>query len=153
MTSRRNLERYYDTTMVKDILRMYPLPLQKEEDIQRFYGDVFSDWQVYLPVRILARDLLNSGYPVLRYQIQWVPEQCKTDGMSWYHCSVRVANPFSQVISHTVLIGCIGRFASRCCTEKRTLRSLGNGWIQCLVRSMRCKMKGKARVEPRKCWL
>ncbi|KAK0195962.1 carboxylesterase [Armillaria mellea] len=76
---RENLERYYDISMVKDILRMYPLP-QKEEDVQRFYGDVFSDWQVYLPVRILARDLLNSGYPVLRYQILWVPEQCKTDG-------------------------------------------------------------------------
>ncbi|KAK0241150.1 carboxylesterase [Armillaria nabsnona] len=75
----KNLERYYDTTMVEDILHMYPPP-QKEEDVQRFYGDVFSDWQVYLPVRILARDLLNSGYPVLRYQILWVPEQCKTDG-------------------------------------------------------------------------
>ncbi|KAK0212301.1 carboxylesterase [Desarmillaria ectypa] len=75
----KNLERYYDTIMVEDMLRMYPLP-KKEEEIQKYYGDIFSDWQVYLPVRILARDLWKAEYPVLRYQILWVPDQCKNDG-------------------------------------------------------------------------
>ncbi|KAK0459277.1 carboxylesterase [Desarmillaria tabescens] len=75
----KNLERYYDKAIVEDILHMYPPP-EKEEEIQKYYGDIFSDWQVYLPVRILAKDLLNAGYPALRYQILWVPEQCKNTG-------------------------------------------------------------------------
>lgn len=47
---------------------------------ERLFGEVLSTGQVYLPGRILARDLLASGFPVLRYEIRWTPEEVRPLG-------------------------------------------------------------------------
>ncbi|KAF7317744.1 Carboxylic ester hydrolase [Mycena kentingensis (nom. inval.)] len=76
-----NLERYYQREVVEGLMKMYPKPQDGDGDaLKRFYGDLFSDSQVHLPVRVLARDLYEAGFPVLRYEIRWTPEQNRTEG-------------------------------------------------------------------------
>ena len=50
---------------------------------ERLFGEVLSTGQVYLPGRILARDLLASGFPVLRYEIRWTPEEVRPLGKAF----------------------------------------------------------------------
>lgn len=73
---RSNLLRYYPEDRVDALLSCYPrLPEDaKPDDCFQLFGKVLSDGQVHLPVRILARDLTASGFPVLRYEIRWTPE-------------------------------------------------------------------------------
>ncbi|KAL5521522.1 hypothetical protein ACEPAF_2270 [Sanghuangporus sanghuang] len=94
---RNNLLRYYPEKLTNALLAQYP-PLssdaQQEECFERF-GRVLSDGQVHLPVRLLARDLIASGFPVLRYEIRWTPEQVRvrtkgyvthaTDRVLWFY--------------------------------------------------------------------
>lgn len=77
-----NLERYYTKDMVMKLLEHYPeLPEDAtSEESQRLFGEVLSDSQVYLPGRILVRDLHDAGFPVLRYDIRWAPEKFRPGG-------------------------------------------------------------------------
>ncbi|EPQ55190.1 carboxylesterase [Gloeophyllum trabeum ATCC 11539] len=77
-----NLDRYYEKKDVEKMLSCYRhLPDDaSHDDIQRLFGEILSDGQVYIPVRLLARDLLQHGYPALRYIIQWTPEQMRPLG-------------------------------------------------------------------------
>ncbi|KII85983.1 hypothetical protein PLICRDRAFT_667399 [Plicaturopsis crispa FD-325 SS-3] len=77
-----NLRRYYTDKMVDDILGLYrTLPHDaSREDIQRLFGEVLSDGQVHLPVRLFTRDLQKFGFPLLRYKIAWTPEQGRPEG-------------------------------------------------------------------------
>ncbi|KAJ3830506.1 Alpha/Beta hydrolase protein [Lentinula raphanica] len=77
-----NLERYYPVDMVEKMMKMYRRLGEDAttEDCVRLFGDILSDWQVHLPVRVLARDLHRAGFPVLRYEIAWTPEQHRPDG-------------------------------------------------------------------------
>lgn len=73
---RENLLRYYPVSRTDALLRLYsPLSdnTSQQECFTRF-GQVLSDCQVHLPVRLLARDLIANNYPVLRYEIRWAPE-------------------------------------------------------------------------------
>jgi hypothetical protein len=45
------------------------LPYGAGQEAQRLYGEILSCGQVHLPVRLLARDLQATGFPVLRYEI------------------------------------------------------------------------------------
>jgi len=47
---------------------------------ERVFGEMLSTGQVYLPVRMLARDLCGAEFPVVRYVIEWTPEQCRKGG-------------------------------------------------------------------------
>jgi hypothetical protein len=49
-------------------------------EAKRLYGKILSCGQVHLPVRLLARDLQKAGFPVLRYEIGWAPEQSRING-------------------------------------------------------------------------
>ncbi|KAK0235286.1 hypothetical protein EDD85DRAFT_922472 [Armillaria nabsnona] len=49
------------------------------EEYAKTFGRMTSDYQVHLPVRILARDLHDAGFTVLRYEVRWTPEQNKTN--------------------------------------------------------------------------
>ncbi|KAH9836084.1 carboxylesterase [Rhodofomes roseus] len=72
-----NMERYFSPDVTQKLFAAYP-PLPDNPtpaQITKFMGTALSDAQVYIPLRILARDLANAGYPVLRYEIGWVPEQ------------------------------------------------------------------------------
>ncbi|KAJ6624887.1 Alpha/Beta hydrolase protein [Mycena sp. CBHHK59/15] len=77
-----NLERYYSKNMVANLVKQYEtLPdTATSEQSQKLFGEILSDSQVHLPVRILARDLHEAGFPVLRYEIRWTPEQKRTGG-------------------------------------------------------------------------
>lgn len=77
-----NLERYFPVEMVERMMKMYRQlgDDAAPEECVRLFGDILSDWQVHLPVRILARDLHEAGFPVLRYEIAWTPEQLRPEG-------------------------------------------------------------------------
>ncbi|KAF9046824.1 alpha/beta-hydrolase [Hymenopellis radicata] len=89
-----NLERYYPDDIVRKMVKLYrTLPDDAgAEESARLYGEIASDYQVHLPVRLLARDLQAAGYPVLRYEFRWTPEQVRpkgyvthgTDGVIWH---------------------------------------------------------------------
>jgi hypothetical protein len=78
-----NLERYYPIDVVERMRRIYrTLPEDAHvEDVERLFGEILSDGQVHLPVRLLVRDLHNAGFPVLRYEIRWTPEQLRPKGL------------------------------------------------------------------------
>ncbi|TCD66077.1 hypothetical protein EIP91_001835 [Steccherinum ochraceum] len=81
-----NLERYYQEEMVSKVFNLYRdlSTLVPEgapvEQFERLMGKILSEGQVHLPVRILTRDLLNAGFPVLRYEVRWTPEQIRPLG-------------------------------------------------------------------------
>jgi len=51
-----------------------------EEETVKLFGDVLSAGQVDLPVRIFVRDMMASGFPVVRYQIRWTPGGVRPHG-------------------------------------------------------------------------
>nr|GAT56558.1 predicted protein [Mycena chlorophos] len=74
-----NLTRYFPQDMVHSLMQHYgerPSP----EEVERRFGDILSDSQVHLPVRMLARDLYDAGFPFVRYEIRWTPEQLRPEG-------------------------------------------------------------------------
>jgi hypothetical protein len=72
-----NLERYFSPELVEKLLGHYPPlpPTATEDEIIKRFGDLLSCVQVYLPLRVLARDLRKASFPFLRYRICWTPEQ------------------------------------------------------------------------------
>ena len=79
-----NLERYFPTDVAKILIDEFP-PLSENadaEEVVKLFGDILSCSQVYLPVRIFAKDMAACGFPVLRYEIRWTPEQNRTAGKS-----------------------------------------------------------------------
>jgi len=68
--------------MVESLLEhYYKLPDNASSLASRkLFGEILSDAQVHLPVRILGRDLHEAGFPVLRYEIRWTPEKLRLDG-------------------------------------------------------------------------
>jgi hypothetical protein len=77
-----NLERYYPKDFVEKFLPLYyTVPDgSSTEDFMKLFGEMSSTAQVHCPVRILARDLTNAGFPVLRYEMAWTPEQVRPHG-------------------------------------------------------------------------
>ncbi|EIN08288.1 carboxylesterase [Punctularia strigosozonata HHB-11173 SS5] len=79
-----NLERYYPADLVHKLLALYdkwpPHEGTDVEELQKLFGEMLSEGQVHLPVRLLHRDLAKSGFPVLRYEIRWTPEQLRPFG-------------------------------------------------------------------------
>jgi hypothetical protein len=79
-----NLERYFSSSLVRNLMKEYPaLPSDaNKEELTKRFGEILSVAQVHLPVRILARDLVENGFPVLRYEIRWAPEALRPCGRS-----------------------------------------------------------------------
>ncbi|KAJ7807259.1 Alpha/Beta hydrolase protein [Mycena olivaceomarginata] len=77
-----NLERYYPQKIVAALVSHYhSLPDNATSEVSaKLFGEILSDSQVHLPVRILVRDLQEAGFPVLRYEIRWTPEQLRHEG-------------------------------------------------------------------------
>ncbi|KAI6112903.1 Alpha/Beta hydrolase protein [Pisolithus sp. B1] len=78
-----NVLRYYPRPVVEKLMPMYrSLPNSASaEEAQKLMGDILSDGQVHLPVRLFARDFQQAGFPVFRYQIHWTPEQVRRNGL------------------------------------------------------------------------
>ena len=89
-----NLERYFPTDFSTNLIKKFapdvarkllkeiaPLSTNAEkEEAARLFGGIMSYAQIYLPVRLFARDMVASGLPVLRYEICWTPEQHRPGG-------------------------------------------------------------------------
>ncbi|KAF9485573.1 carboxylesterase [Pholiota conissans] len=83
-----NLERYFPKTVAEHMIEAFP-PLPESagsEEATRLYGDIMSFGQVHLPVRVFARDMAANGFPVLRYEIRWSPEQHRPFGYVTHGC-------------------------------------------------------------------
>ena len=77
-----NLERYFPTDVARKLIKEFP-PLSKnakKKEAVKLYGEIMSCGQVHLPIRIFVKDMVASGFPVLRYEIRWIPEQCRIAG-------------------------------------------------------------------------
>lgn len=97
-----NLSRYYPDDVVQRMMGMYKTLSDNATipEIERLFGEMLSDGQVHLPVRLLARDLCNAGFPVLRYEIRWTPEQMRPKGQSAViskHTPIYNAIPFQAM--------------------------------------------------------
>ncbi|KAH9939944.1 carboxylesterase [Amylocystis lapponica] len=70
-----NMERYYQTDVVEKMMPLYrTLPEGAPvREVERLFGEMLSEGQVYLPIRLLARDLLAAGFPFVRYIMRWTP--------------------------------------------------------------------------------
>ncbi|KAI0948177.1 hypothetical protein AcW1_009761 [Taiwanofungus camphoratus] len=77
-----NVERYYQNAVVEKLMPMYPVVPEDapQDEFKKLLGEILSDGQVYLPVRLLARDLRATDFPVVRYEIRWTPEQIRPLG-------------------------------------------------------------------------
>jgi hypothetical protein len=78
-----NLERYFPTDVAKNMIEAFPklLPSADSKAAAKLYGDIMSCGQVHLPVRMFAKDMETNGFPVLRYEIRWTPEQYRPLGV------------------------------------------------------------------------
>lgn len=77
-----------------NILRYFPRPIAERlvethraladgasaEEAKNWMGEVLSDAQVHVPVRIFMQDFQNADFPVVRYEIRWTPEQVRPKG-------------------------------------------------------------------------
>ena len=89
-----NLERYFPTDVAKQMIEIFPKlpPSADTEAAAKLYGDIMSCGQVHLPVRMFARDMEMNGFPVIRYEIRWTPEQYRPLGafrtLPMTYCSI-----------------------------------------------------------------
>ncbi|KAF9257143.1 carboxylesterase [Marasmius fiardii PR-910] len=70
-----NLMRYYRESEV-DMMMKGKGP-SSDGGWQRTFGEILADWQVYIPARQFAVDMVKAGFPVFRYVIKWAPESVK----------------------------------------------------------------------------
>jgi hypothetical protein len=82
---RENLLRYYPASVVERMIEVYEAEGRFKEglstdEVFKLFGDMLSEGQVHLPVRILHRDLLAASFPVARYEMRWTPEQVRPLG-------------------------------------------------------------------------
>ena len=75
-----NLERYFPTDVARNLIKEFRPPSADPKDAVKLFGEILSCGQVHLPVRIFAKDMAASGFPVLRYEIRWAPEQNRSEG-------------------------------------------------------------------------
>ena len=77
-----NLERYFPIDIARNLIKEFPLLSENADrkDAVKLYGEIMSCGQVHLPIRMFAKDMAASGFPVLRYEIRWTPEQNRTAG-------------------------------------------------------------------------
>jgi hypothetical protein len=79
-----NVSRYFPLPVCEKLVKMYrTLPnTATVEESMRLMGDILSDGQVHIPVRMFMRDFQQVGFPVFRYTIRWTPEQLRPKGTS-----------------------------------------------------------------------
>ena len=77
-----NVLRYYPRAIVERLVRKYrTLPDSASvEEAERLMGEILSDGQVHVPVRMFVRDFYKADFPVFRYEIRWTPEQVRPKG-------------------------------------------------------------------------
>ncbi|KAG9313242.1 Alpha/Beta hydrolase protein [Chiua virens] len=77
-----NVLRYYPQAISERLVAKYrTLPEDASvEEGERLMGEILSDGQVHVPVRMFVRDFYKANFPVVRYEIRWTPEQVRPKG-------------------------------------------------------------------------
>ncbi|KAG8221138.1 Alpha/Beta hydrolase protein [Butyriboletus roseoflavus] len=78
-----NILRYYPLQIVERLVEQYRTLSNgaSVEEAERLMGDILSDGQVHVPVRIFVRDFYKADFPVVRYEIRWTPEHVRPKGL------------------------------------------------------------------------
>lgn len=79
----RNLKSHFPNRVVDRLMLCFK-KISDEDDpevAQRVFGQAMRRALVHFPIRLLHRDLLATGFPVMRYLIEWTPEQLRPNGM------------------------------------------------------------------------
>ncbi|KAF8448767.1 Alpha/Beta hydrolase protein [Boletus edulis BED1] len=78
-----NVLRYYPRPIVERLVERYRTLEEgaSVEEATKLMGEILSDGQVHLPVRMFVRDFYKADFPVLRYEIRWTPEQVRPQGL------------------------------------------------------------------------
>lgn len=78
-----NLKRHFTDAIVERLARCFKwLPENaSQEETKELFGRILSSALVHIPARLLHQHLLAAGFPVMRYIIEWTPEQLRPDGM------------------------------------------------------------------------
>ena len=82
-----NMERYYPKQVAQRMIAAFPKlpPDAGEQESARCYGEIMALGQVHLPARLFAQEMMSHGFPVLRYEIGWSPEQHRPYGKYSIH--------------------------------------------------------------------
>lgn len=77
-----NILRYYPRQIVGGLVEQYRTLSSdaSAEEAARLMGEILSDGQVHVPVRMFVRDFYKADFPVVRYEIRWTPEQVRPKG-------------------------------------------------------------------------
>ncbi|KAH0836860.1 Alpha/Beta hydrolase protein [Lanmaoa asiatica] len=77
-----NILRYYSRPIVERLVEKYKTLSDgaSVEEAERLMGEILSDGQVHVPVRMFMRDFYKANFPVVRYEIRWTPEQVRPKG-------------------------------------------------------------------------
>lgn len=77
-----NILRYYPYPITQGLVQKYKTLSEgaSVEEAERLMGEILSDGQVHVPVRMFVRDFYKADFPVMRYEIRWTPEQVRPKG-------------------------------------------------------------------------
>ncbi len=67
------LRRYFPSSVSAKIIRCFD-ESKNEAKAKLLFGSLLAAGLVHLPIRLLHKDLLAAGFPVMRYRIEWIPE-------------------------------------------------------------------------------
>ncbi|KZT66244.1 alpha/beta-hydrolase [Daedalea quercina L-15889] len=101
----RNVRQYYPSDIMGKLFKCYsPVPEgATQKELAKYMGEVLADGRVHFPVRLLARDLLNAGFPMLRYEIRWTPEQFRPLDQALWMFRLPTLEPSQAVAARTWL--------------------------------------------------
>lgn len=77
-----NVLRYYPLQITEHLVGRYRTLADSAsaEEGKTLMGEILSDGQVHIPVRLFVRDFYKAGFPIMRYEIRWAPEQARVKG-------------------------------------------------------------------------
>lgn len=77
-----NILRYYPRPIVERLVKKYRTLSDdaSAKEAETLMGEILSDGQVHVPVRLFVRDFYKADFPVVRYEIRWTPEEVRPKG-------------------------------------------------------------------------
>ena len=74
------LRKYFPDRIANKMMKCFQKS-ETEGEARFLLDSLLSAGLVNLPIRLLHKDLFAAGFPVIRYRIEWVPEQLRPVGM------------------------------------------------------------------------
>jgi hypothetical protein len=81
---RGHLARHFSgsSRIMRDLMSCFT-KISEDEDLEvakAVLGQALSCVLTHFPIRVLLKDLLEADFPVIRYRIEWTPEQFRPNG-------------------------------------------------------------------------